>query len=336
MITASNIQYELADRIQGIACGEIGAMLLVARKTGQISDLDSRLHLLKRHLPYHECDHVLNIALNILAGGHKLEHLEPRRNDEVYLNALGAQRTPDPTTAGAFCRRFQEGDVLALMDTINLARPRVWKQRPEEFFQEAIIDADGTVVGPDAACKEGIDLAYNGFWGYHPLVVSLANTAEPLFLVNRSGNRPSHETAASFLERSNALCRKAGFRSFLLRGDTDSTQTKHFDHWNEAKDVRFLFGIDARPNLIALAEDLPESAYSYLERPEDPIKAIPRQRPERHKRRIVEARGFETIHTLEEMVAEFRYQPTACKRAYRVIVLRKRLAADQGQLRLFE
>jgi Transposase DDE domain group 1 len=222
------------------------------------------------------------------------------------------------------------------MDAINESRLRVWKQQCEEFFREAIIDADGTIVGTDAACKEGIDLAYNGVWGYHPLVVSLANTAEPLFLVNRSGNRPSHEMAASFIDRSVALCRKAGFRSFLLRGDTDFTQTRHLDRWDEAGDIRFLFGIDAMPNLVALAEELPESAYGFLERPEAPIKTVPRQQPERHKQRIVEARGFETIHTLEEMVAEFRYQPTACKRAYRVIVLRKRLATDKGQLRLFE
>jgi hypothetical protein len=332
MITASNIQYELADRVQGLACGGIGAMLLVARKTGLISDIDSHLHLLKRHLPYHESDHVLNIV----AGGHRLEHLELRRNDEVYLNALGAERIPDPTTAGDFCRRFREEDVLELMDAINQARLRVWKQQPREFFREAIIDADGTVVGTDAACKEGVDLAYNGVWGYHPLVVSLANTAEPLFLVNRSGNRPSHEMAAGFIDRSVALCRKAGFRSFLMRGDTDFTQTKHLDRWDDAGDIRFIFGIDARANLIQLAEEIPESAFSYLERPAAPIKTVPRQRPERHKAEIVEARGFETIHTLEEMVTEFDYQPTACKRAYRVIVLRKRLATDKGQLRLFE
>jgi hypothetical protein len=336
MISASNIQYELADRIQGLACGGIGAMLLVARKTGLIGDIDDRLHLLKRHLPYHESDHVLNIALNILAGGHKLEHLELRRNDEVYLNALGAQRTPDPTTAGDFCRRFRLGDVLELMDAINAARLRVWKQQPAEFFNEAVIDADGTLVATDASCKQGIDMAYNGVWGYHPLVVSLANTQEPLFLANRSGNRPSHEMAASFIDRSVALCRRASFRSFLLRGDTDFTQTTHLDRWNDAGDIRFLFGIDAMPNLVALAEGLPESAFSFLERPEAPIKTVPRQQPQRHKQRIVEERGFETIHTLCETVAEFNYQPTACKRAYRVVVLRKLLATDKGQLRLFE
>jgi Transposase DDE domain group 1 len=336
MITADNIHYELADRVQGLCAGGIGAMLLVARRTGLVNAIDQHLHLLKRHLPYHESDHVLNIALNILAGGQKLEHLELRRNDEVYLNALGAQRIPDPTTAGDFCRRFGWDDVLELMEAVNEARLRVWKQQPEEFFQEAIIDADGTIVGTDAVCKEGVDLAYNGVWGYHPLVVSLANTQEPLFIVNRSGNRPSHEMAASFIDKAVTLCRKAGFRSFLFRGDTDFTQTKHLDRWDSAGDIRFIFGIDARSNLIALAQELPESAYSYLERPERPIKTTPRQRPERHKSQIVEERGFETLHTLEEMVAEFNYRPTACDREYRVVVVRKRVATDKGQMRLFE
>jgi len=336
MIAASNIHYELADRVQGLAAGGIGAMLLVARRTGLIADIDERLHLLKRHLPYHESDHVLNIAFNILAGGRRIEHLELRRNDEVYLDALGAERVPDPTTAGDFCRRFGLGDVLDLMDAINQARLRVWSRQPAAFFDRATIDVDGTLVATDAECKGGVDIAYDGTWGYHPLVVSLADTAEPLFLANRSGSRPSHELAASFLDRAITLCRTAGFRSLLIRGDTDFTQTRHLDRWDDAGDIRFLFGIDAMPNLVALAERLPAAAYSFLERPVRAIKTAPRQRPERHKPRVVRERGFETIHAAEEMVAEFAYRPVACDRAYRVVVHRKRLVTERGQLRLFE
>src|SRR3954454_1685553 len=196
MMTASNIHYELADRVQGIGAGGIGAMLLLARNTGLIKDIDANLVLFKRHQPYHESDHVLNIAFNILAGGKRIEHLELRRNDEVYLNALGADRIPDPTTAGDFCRRFSQADVVTLMDALNQTRRRVWSQQPPAFFTEAILDVDGTLVATDAECKQGVDIAYDGTWGYHPLLISLANTAEPLYLVNRSGNRPSHEQAA--------------------------------------------------------------------------------------------------------------------------------------------
>jgi len=73
---------------------------------------------LKVHLPYHESDHVLNIAYNILCNGDCLQDLERLRNDEGYLGALGTQRIPDPTTAADFCRRFESHqDVLALMET---------------------------------------------------------------------------------------------------------------------------------------------------------------------------------------------------------------------------
>src|SRR6516164_8596547 len=206
MISASNIHYELGQRVQGLAPGGIGALLLLARRTGLIAAIDHDLHLLKRHLPYHESDHVLNVAFNILAGGRRIEHLERLRNDAVYLDALGTVRIPDPTTAGDFCRRFQPADVLTLMGAINRVRLRVWSQQPEDFFPEAIIDVDGTVVGTDAECKQGVDIAYNGVWGYHPLVVSLANTAEVLYLVNRSGNRPSHEQAPLYIDKTIALC----------------------------------------------------------------------------------------------------------------------------------
>ena len=337
MIAATNIHYEMAERTQGLAAGGIGAMLLLARTTGLIREIDRRLHLLKRHLPYHESDHVLNIALNILAGGERIEHLELRRNDEVYLNALGAERIPDPTTEGDFCRRFAEGDVLTLMDIFNCIRSRVWAEQPAEFFKEAIIDADGTVVPTDAECKEGIDIAYNGHWGYHPLLVSLANTAEPLFIVNRSGNRPSHEDAHIYLDQAVDLCQRAGFGTILLRGDTDFSQTEHLDRWHEMGNVHFIFGINAMPKLKALVEDLPAEAYSFLERPPRyTIKTSPRQRPERIKSQIVRQRRFKAIHLLEEMVAEFEYRPFACKRNYRMVVVRKKLGIDEGQLRLFE
>src|SRR5262249_17896 len=119
MITADNIHYELGQRVQGLAPGGIGAMLLLARRTGLIAATAHHLHLLKVHLPYPEPDHVLNIAFNILAGGRRLEHIELLRNDAVYLDAIGAERIPDPTTAGDFCRRFQESDVLTVMEAIN-------------------------------------------------------------------------------------------------------------------------------------------------------------------------------------------------------------------------
>ncbi len=336
MMVASNIHYEIAERTRAISPGGIGAIHLLAQRLGLVRDIDEGLHLLKRHLPYHESDHVLNIAYNLLAGGSRIEHLEVRRNDEAYLDALGAQRIPDPTTAGDFCRRFTEADVEQLMEIFNKTRLRAWRQQPDAFFDEAFIDADGAPAPSDAWCKEGVDIAYDGTWGYHPLIVSLANTAEPLYLVNRSGNRPSHEQADVYFDKATALCRRAGFRKITYRGDTKFTQTKHLDRW-DTDGIRFIFGMDARANLKSLAEHLDDLRYSELERPPRyTIKTVPRQAPERHKERVVAGRQYETLKLIGEEVAEFPYKPVACKKTYRVVVLRKKLVVEKGQLWLFE
>ena len=174
MMTGTNIHYEYSDRVRGLSAGGIGAILLMVQRLELVKEIDRDLHLLKRHLPYHESDHVLNIAFNILAGGQRIEHLELRRNDEVYLDALGAKRIPDPTTAGDFCRRFTEPDVITLMDIFNQVRLRVWGQQPSEFFDEAIVDADGTIVPSDAECKQGMDFCLQRPVQWLPSALDLA------------------------------------------------------------------------------------------------------------------------------------------------------------------
>jgi hypothetical protein len=336
IFTASNILYEAATKTQAISCGGIGAIQLLVRKLGLAEAIDERLHLLKYHLPYHESDHVLNFAYNALCNGTCLDDIELRRNDIVFLDALGADRIPDPTTAGDFCRRFTPDDVETLQDAFDQTRIQVWKQQPSDFFDEAVIGADGSLVATGAVCKQGVDIAYDGTWGYHPLIVSLANTGEVLSIVNRSGNRPSHEGAAEQIDLAILLCRGAGFRKIYLRGDTDFTQTKQLDAW-DAEGVTFLFGIDAMPNLKAIAEDRPASDWAELQRlPPYTAKGKPRKRPERVRDRIVRERGFKTLTRVREDVAEVAYRPTACQRTYRLIIVRQTIQVEEGQARLFD
>jgi hypothetical protein len=336
MMTASNIHYEIADRTRATANGGIGAMHLLVRKLGLDQAIDAHLGLLKIHLPYHESDHVLNIAYNLLAGGTCLEHLELLRSDEAYLDALGARRIPDPTTAGDFCRRFDVAAIFRLQAIFNAIRVKVWRRQPKSFFEEAVLDADGTMAETTGECKQGMDINHKGQWGYHPLVLSLANTGEPLFVVNRPGNRPSHEQAACYFDKAIALCRRAGFQNIRLRGDTDFTQTEHLDRW-DAENVRFVFGIDAMKNLYALAGEVPQNAWKTLvRRAKHEVKTKPRNRPENVKQQVVEARGFEDIRLVKEHVAEFRYRPAKCEKDYRVVVVWKELDVYRHQKRLFD
>lgn len=316
--------------------GGIGAVDLMCRRTGLVEQIDRRLHLLKVHLPYSESDHVRNIAFNAMCGGTHLEDLELLRNDEVYMDALCTQRIPDPTTAGDFCRRFDRSDVNDLMKAINQARLKVWKHQPAEFFKEAVIEADGTIVETTGECKEGMDISYNGRWGYHPLVVSLANTQEFLFLENRPANRPSQEAGAYWFNQAIDLCRKAGFGKVRLRGDTAFTQTEHLDGWDDDR-VKFIFGMPAVANLEEAAEKVPQSRRKRLTRPPQyEVKTEPRQQPTNVKEQVVVRREFDAVHLEYEEITQIEYTPVKCRRPYRMVVLKKHLAWTRGQHQLWD
>lgn len=336
MLGAGKIRVELGDKTRAISQGGIGFVHRLAHATGLVEAIDRRLHVLKIHRPYHESDHVLNLAYNAMCGGVRLEDIELRRNDEVYLDAIQTERIPDPTTAGDFCRRFAESDIRKLMAAIDEARLNVWRRQPKEFFDRATIDMDGTLVKTTGQCKQGMDISYKGDWGYHPLLVSLAETGEVLRLVNRSGNRPSHEGAAEEADQAIALCRKAGFREVVLRGDTAFSQSEKLDAWDK-DNVTFYFGFKAMPNLEEIADELPKNAWRKLLRnPRWEVETEARERPENVKQRIVREREYETLKLQGEDYAEFEYQPGACEQPYRMIALRKVISREKGQKRLFD
>jgi len=335
MLLATNIHYEMAERAGAVNCGGLGAIHTLAQRLGLMQQIDEHLHLLKVHLPYHESDHVMNLAYNILAGGIRLEDIEVRRQDENFLNGLGAQRIPDPTTAGDFTRRFRPEDILILQESINRTRVKVWQKQPEGFLSEAFIDVDGTMAGTYGECKAGIGLSYNGVWGYHPLVVSLANTKEVLYLVNRPGNAPSHQDSVPWIDRAIELVQPHAGK-ITLRGDTDFTHTAQLDRW-DAQGVGFILGMDAHVKVVKQAEALESSAWSPLERlPKYEIRTEPRTKPERVKEQMVRDKEYQNIVLVGEAVAEMEYQPLKCERPYRLVVVRKNLSVQRGERALFD
>jgi DDE family transposase len=332
----ANIAYELSARTKATAHGGIGAIAKLVNACGLAGEIDSSLDLLKLHKPYYESDHVLNIAYNALCGGQRLEDIEARRCDRVFLDGLGIESLPDPTTAGDFCRRFDPASIIALQEATNRARLKVWRRQPDSFFEQpAVIDADASIVPTDATTKQGMDISYKGIWGYSALVVSLANTQEPLYLGLLGANRPSHEGVVDYYDRAIALCRQAGFTQVRLRGDTDFSLTTELDRW-DADGVRFVFGYDAKANLVQAAERQAEETYHELvTRAEAQIATTPRTRPANVKDDIVRERNYKVLRQTGEDVVEFSYRPGKCKRDYRVVALRKNISVERGENVLF-
>ena len=328
-------RYEMSDRITATNSGGLGAVHALVRRLGLPEAIDERLHLLKRHLPYHESDHVLALAYNVLIGGTRLQDLDSVREDEALMNMLGARRLPDPTTAGDFLRRFGKKDIDALQALVNEKRVEVWKSQPKAFRERAVIDADGTVAGTTGEKKFDMDFNFpKKVWGYHPLLVSLANTREPLFLVNRPGNVVSHQGAAAVLDKAVALVSPV-FESVLLRGDTDFSLTVNFDRWSE-QGVAFVFGFDAHPSLVARAEEVPSEKWRRFRRPPRYEAGAAREKRPRVREQLVEEKGWKNLVLKAEHITEFAHQPSRCRRSYRLIVLRKKIDEKRGQKVLFE
>jgi Transposase DDE domain group 1 len=336
MLTSGKISYEIGGNVEATGFGGLFAMHRLVTRLGLAKAIDADLELLKIHLPYHESDHVLTLAYSVLTGGTRLEDVDRLRNDVPLMTGLGARLLPDPTTSGDFLRRFGEADLLALMNAINSVRPQLWRGRGADLLGEvAFLDADGTIVPTTGELKQGMDISYKGIWGYAPLLVTLANTREVLYLVNRPGNAPSHLDAAGWIDKAIALVTPHAKR-VCLRGDTDFALTANFDRWAETVD--FVLGTDNIAVLRTRAEALPGQAWTRLRRQAPYQTTTGKRRARRHnrKREVIAERGFLNLTLDHEDVAEFTYRPGKCQRAYRVVVLRKNISRAKGEQALID
>lgn len=331
----STRKFDVSSNTRVIPAGGLGLVAELVKAT-KLAESVNKIGLLSKNLPYYESDHILTLVYNLICGGTCIADSELLRSNQTYLDSLQATRLPGSSTLGDFLRRFDSEAVIRLMESINEARTKVWKQQPPEFFEEATIDGDSTIVPIEASCKEGVGTSYLGVIGYHPLILSLAQTNEPLFIVNRSGNANSPRGATHWFDESIKVCRAAGFRKITLRGDTAFSQVKQLDRWTEA-DVRCIFGIPMHSNLLEKAVSLPLDAWKPLDRlPKYTVKTSPRGRPWDFRKQLVNEREYPNQRLQAEWIAETRHSFYVRGNPYRVVFLKKDILKMKGQLPLLD
>lgn len=299
--------------------------------------LDREVELLKRHVPYHESDHILTHAYNIFAGGDCIEDIASLQESEAFKRLVGASRVPDPTTAGDFLRRFT-GFSLGVVDgVLDEMRSKVWKAMPRSLRKQATVDLDSTLKPVYGECKEGAEFSYKGTWSYHPLLISLSETNECLRLINRPGNSVSADGVEEALDPCLGRL-KEHFKKVLVRGDS-AFYRRELIELCLAHKADFALVMKASAGLVEAAEALPEGRFHPLE----PHPPQPRRRRGKHRRRRqrirplrARQRGYRTLSTVSQWVAEMRYRPHGLDRDLRVLVKRQLVRTEQGQKTLFD
>lgn len=317
---------------------ELGGLALAARLIAAIKaprEIDDAVSVLRSHRPFFESDHVLTHVYNLFTGGTAIEDITSLQQSEPVGRILGANRIPDPTTAGDFLRRFDERQIRALDHAIDRLHERVWKKwKGRKRSKLGVVDLDSHVHHVYGHQKEGADFTYKGGFGYHPLVISLAETQECLRLVNRSGNVASAQDAAKHLVDLAPLL-KSRFRGILVRGDSAFSSQEIFD---ACEDHGFHFAMVSaqQRNFEALADEIPERRWrQFRAAKQDPNRSKKRRRRKNLRRKQAQKRQKRDLKLKAQWIAEIPYQPARSPKSYRLIVRRQKIE-ERNQGELFE
>jgi hypothetical protein len=315
------------------ALGGLALAVRLSERLRMAQSIDRRLSLLRSRRPFHESDHVLAHVYNLFAGGTAIEDISDLQHSEPVRRLLGASRIPDPTTAGDFLRRFDESGIQTLDQAIDEIQELAWRCRDGAKKREiGVVDIDSHLHHVYGHQKEGADFTREGGFGFHPLVISLAETQECLRLVNRGGNVACSEGAAEeLLELVPMLKRR--FKSVLVRGDSAFACQKIFDVCDQ-NGLSFAMVSATQQNFAALADALKERCWSPFRATEAPASERRARRRRRDlRRRQARVRGMRDLRLQKQWIAEIPYTPARSERPYRLIIRRQRIEESrQGEL----
>ncbi len=314
----------------------LGGLSLAVRLSARLrmpQSIDRHLSLLRSRRPFHESDHVLTHVYNLFAGGTAIEDIADLQHSEPVRRLLGTPRIPDPTTAGDFLRRFDEPAIQALDRAIDEIQELAWSRRDGVKKRElGVVDLDSHLHHVYGHQKEGADFTREGGFGFHPLVISLAETQECLRLVNRAGNVACSDGAARELKALVPMLRRR-FKSVLVRGDSAFACQEIFDVCDQSA-LSFAMVSATQSNFAALADALGERCWRPFRATEAPaVERESRRRGQNLRRLRARARGKRDLKLEKQWIAEIPYTPARSERTYRLIIRRQRIEESrQGEL----
>lgn len=295
--------------------------------------VDASLKLLTSHRPFHESDHVLTHVYNLFLGGECIEDIAELQVSSPLRRILGTDRVPDPTTSGDFLRRFEEQDVRKLDAVCDELHLEVWRRAYGRKKRELLtVDIDSHVHAIYGNQKEKADFTYKGTYGFHPLVVSVAETHECLRLINRSGNVPSAEGSEKVFEELFPKLLKRT-KKVLIRGDSAFAAQKLYDVC-EQHGQYFAFTSGQQRNFEMLGDTIPERSWKvFHSAPEKKVPPCRRKRGRNLRQEMARQRGKLDLQLKRQWVAEIPYQPARSSTVYRLIVRRQKIEESlQGEL----
>lgn len=347
VIRAPKLQLSVDERSVVTNHGGLALFLGFVRQFGVAQEIDASVSVLKKHMPYHESDHVLAQAATLFIGGTCIEDMAALQHSEAARRMFGACRLPDPTTSGDLLRRFDRREhpeaLPGLRHAVDVVQSKVWrklarrdKRRKRERL--AIVDIDGHMKQLYGVQKENADFSHRGVWSYYPLVLTLATSGECLAVRNRPGNHRQAQGTAELLDE--VLPRVTGhFGKTLVRADSE------FDHVDirevcRAHGAHFAFVGREFRDRPGIAASIQEKHWKvFVPRAHRRVQSLAQQpgyRPRRKKRdqrrRRARARHYKELHLAKQWIAEVPWTPPGANETYRLVIRRQLIEHRKGQM----
>ena len=298
------------------------------------STIDDLVSVFARHRPYRESDHVLNFVYNMLSGGEVIHDIKRLQESEGFLRIMGADRIPDPTSAGMFLTRFNRKSLDAFQQSLDRIQDRAWRLMKKERKQVATVEHDSSIHEVYGQRKEGADFAYNKTYSYSVQYVTLAETGDVLHQELREGHRYSSygfsKILPDILDRVSSHFDRVRFRA------DSASYSKDIVHICDERDATFYISADKTGALMREVLKLEESAWKSFRR----MNLSPavrnrsgktRKKRRNHKAKVVKHRSPKSTRPGRKQIASLYYQPTGWQKPYRFVVKRTELVDQDGQ-----